>query len=99
MEKIATITFVTELIQETSMSSSCKSLGKHESTIDLYSFPEDPDYYFIEWDIPTLDMVENIGIWCEEGTKILCDYDGVFALPDEVMDMLREQGFDVSYAE
>lgn len=99
MKKIATKNFTAELILERSISSVPTKIGKHDSSIDLYSFEEDPDYYLIEWDIPTLDMVENIGIWCEEGTKILRDYDGVFALPDEVLEMLREQGFDVEYAE
>ena len=96
--KLATRTFTTELFSETSYGST--KLGKHESTIDLHSFPEvDPDYYLIEWDIPALDQMEEIGIWCEEGTKIIRDYDGVFSMPDEVMNLLKEQGFDVSYAE
>jgi hypothetical protein len=99
MNKIATTNFTSELISETSMSSVVTKLGKHESSIDLYSFEEDPDYYFIEWDVPTLDMVENIGIWCEEGTKIIRDYDGVFSMPDVILEFLREQGFDVEYAE
>jgi hypothetical protein len=97
MNKLATRTFTTELISETSYGA--EKIGKHESTIDLYSFTEDPDYYLIEWDIPSLDRMEEIGIWCEEGTKILRDYDGVFSMPDEVMNLLSEQGFDVSYAE
>jgi len=99
MNKLATRTFTTELFSETSMSYRAEKLGEHESTIDLYSFPENPDYYLIEWDIPSLDEMVEIGIWCEEGTKILRDYDGVFCLPDEAMDLLKEQGFDVSYAE
>ena len=63
------------------------------------SNPVDPDYYFIEWDIQTLDECENIGIWCEEGTKTLRDYDGVFQLPDEAIELLKDNGFNTEYAE
>ena len=97
MNKLATRTFTTELVSETSYGA--EKLNKHESTIDLYSFPEDPDYYLIEWDIPSLDRMEEIGIWCDAGTKIVRDYDGVFSMPDVVMNLLMEQGFDVSDVE
>lgn len=99
MNKIAEKTFVAELVSETSMSAYATPLGKHKSTMTLYSFPDDPDYYFIEWDIPTLDECENIGIWCEDGTKILRDYDGVFELPAEAIELLKENGFNTEYAE
>jgi hypothetical protein len=99
MKKIAEKEFVAELVSETSMSAYATKLGKHKCTMTLYGFEHDPDYYFIEWDIPTLDECENIGIWCEAGTKTLRDYDGVFQLPDEAIELLKENGFDTEYAE
>jgi len=99
MNKIAEKTFVSELILETSLNSCPSPLGKHTSTMTLYGFTDDPDYYFIEWDIPTLEECENIGIWCEDGTKTLRDYDGVFELPVEAIELLKENGFDTEYAE
>jgi hypothetical protein len=99
MNLIAEKKFVSELVSETSMSAYGTPLGKHESTMSLYGFQDDPDYYFIEWDIPTLEEVENIGIWCEDGTKVLRDYDGVFELPEQAIELLKENGFDTEYAE
>ena len=99
MTKIAEKEFVSVLTSETSMSATPTILGKHTSTMTLYGFPDDPNYFFIEWDIPTLDEVENIGIWCEDGTKELRDYDGVFELPLEAIELLQENGFNTAYAE
>jgi hypothetical protein len=99
MNQIDQMTFTCELVSETSMSPLATSLGKRESTMTLYSFENNPDYYFIEWDIPSLDMCENIGIWCEDGSKVLCDYDGVFSLSEFAIEFLQKNGFDTSYAE
>lgn len=89
--------FVADLISETSMSSVATELGSHESTMTLYKNGEDS--YYIEWDIPTLDTVELIGIWCEEGTKCVYDYDGVFQLPVEAIRLLHKNDFDTSLVE
>lgn len=99
MNKIAEKEFVSELVLETSMSATATPLGENKSTMTLYGFDDDPDYYFIEWDIQALGECENIGIWCEEGTKELRDYDGVFELPLQAIQMLKENGFNTSYAE
>ena len=99
MNKLDEITFTCELVSETSMSAYRTKLGKHTSTMTLYAFDNDPDYYFIEWDIPKLEMAENIGIWCEDGTKVLRDYDGVFSLPEQAIELLNKNGFDTSYSE
>jgi hypothetical protein len=40
--------------------------------------------------------VEQIGLWCEFGTKKILDYDGVFTLPNEAIELLKENGFDLS---
>jgi len=99
MNKIDQMTFTCELVSETSMSPVSKSLGVRKSIMTLYAFENDPNYYFIEWEIPTLDKCENIGIWCEDGTKVICDYDGVFSLSEFAIEFLQKNGFDTSYAE
>lgn len=69
-----------------------RGLGKHESTMTLY-MQEDDKYGCIEWDIPSLDEVEHIGLWFEDGE--LTDYDGVFSLPREAVELLRENDYVV----
>jgi hypothetical protein len=39
------------------------------------------------------------GLWFEDDSYTLCDYDGVYTLPKPVCDALRDMGFDPSYAE
>lgn len=58
----------------------------------LYGTP-DKYRYAIEWDIPSLDDVEEIGIWTEN--NVLTDYDGVFSLPKEAIQLLRDNGITV----
>jgi len=100
MIEIAQKTFTSELVLETSLSPVASKLGKHKSTMILYAFgKENPDYYFIEWDIPSLNEVENIGIWCEDGTKNITDYDGVFQLSNEALELLRDNGFNTENVE
>ena len=92
MKQVAEKTFVANLVSETSYSST--PLGQHQSTMTLYFI--DDDSYFIEWDIPSLETVETIGIYCEDGTKCICDYDGVFEMPEEAKQLLQENDFDLS---
>jgi hypothetical protein len=94
MNKIDETTFVAELISETSMSPVATKLGTHQSTMCLYE--NEDDAYFIEWDIPALETVETISLWCEEGTRCIYDYDGVFALPVEAIRLLQKNDFDTS---
>jgi len=91
---------MSELIAETNIkptgivaesSFGVRELGKHASVMRLYAF--DDGHYMIEWDIPTLDEVEHIGLWFRH--KTLTDYDGVFSLPREAIAFLRKQGFRV----
>ena len=93
--KVDEITFVAEIISETSFSAT--ELGKHESTMSLYENGE--DIYYIEWDIPKLETVELINLYCEEGTKCVYDYDGVFSLPVEALRLLHKNDFDTSLVE
>lgn len=79
-----------------------RSVGTHASTMELWRYPDQPGYAFIEWDIPGLDEVEHIGITWEEpadGRRVVTDYDGVMDIPREAVDFLRAQGFDVSEIE
>lgn len=65
------------------------------STMDLYFRTDNTG--FIEWDIPDLDMTEHIGLVFEidvAGKRTLTDYDGVFAIPDQAMDLLERHGVD-----
>src|SRR5262245_26635279 len=51
----------------------------------------------IEWDVPSLDIVEHIGLTFEidpKGKRTLTDYDGVMTLPDQAMDLLERNGID-----
>ena len=68
---------------------------EHESTMELFAYPDGS--YMIEWDIPTMDVVEHIGIWHED--KRVTDYDGIFELPQEAIDLLKENGFDTTDVE
>ena len=70
-----------------------RDLGEHESTLELY-FNKD-NTGFIEWDIPSLDRFENIGLWFDidrDGKRSLADYDGVMSLNDHAIDLLRKKG-------
>lgn len=69
--------------------------GDHESTMELFAYPDGS--YMIEWDIPTMEITEHIGIWHED--KRVTDYNGVFELPQEAIDLLKENGFDTTDVE
>lgn len=89
---LATKTFTAALVSEGSWGAS--GLGTHESAMDLYA-TTDPDYFFIEWDIPAIEVTEHIGLWVEPGTRALADYDGVASLPREAAELLEANGFVV----
>lgn len=94
MNKIAEKTFRADLVLERSSSSVAEDLGNHESTMCLYDFDE-PGRYMIEWDVPSLEETQHIGIWVNEARKELRDYDGVMSLPEEAIELLEEQGITV----
>ena len=51
----------------------------------------------IEWEVPDLDLYENIGLTFEfdvAGKRTLTDYDGVMTLPTQAMDLLEQHGVD-----
>lgn len=87
------------MVRETSYARD--DIGTHASTMELWwntTEGEKPDFYhgsgLIEWDIPTLETTEQIGIWTEDGK--LCDYDGIMGYPPkEAYDLLRSVGIRV----
>ena len=83
-------TFTSNINKETSYGSN--SMGVQSSTMELHS-TDDPTYCFIEWDLPDLEETVTIGIWLEE--KALSEYDGVFSLPIQAVELLREFGITV----
>jgi hypothetical protein len=92
--KIGTLEFYSPINMENSFSST-NLAERTKSTMDLYFYKDNTG--FIEWDIPDLDMTEGIGLVFEitpEGKRVLTDYDGVFALPDQAMDLLEKHGVD-----
>lgn len=76
-------------------SSGATDVGTHASTMELFLNTPSQDGQSltaaIEWDIPTLERTEHIGLWFERsrGRWVLCDYDGVFSLPAEAVKFLR----------
>ena len=73
-----------------------RDLGEHESTLELYY--ETDNTGFIEWDIPSLDRFEYIGLWFEfdrDGKRSLSEYDGVMSLNDHAIAILRKNGVEV----
>jgi len=66
-----------------------------ESTLELFTCANGS--YMIEWDIDELEETEYIGIFVDQDTKVINDYDGVFEVPEQVIEFLEEQGFNVDY--
>lgn len=86
------VTFTSEIVKERSWSPKAERLGRHESTMTLMKAQD--GNYVIEWVVPDLDEVVEIGI-VAKGKKVM-DYDGVFELPSEAVKLLKQNGFDVS---
>jgi hypothetical protein len=95
---IAERTFTAHITSETSFGGT--NLGEHESTMTLYLAKDATGY--IEWDIPGTGDFVSIGLWfevvpSETGFKlVLTDYDGVFALPTQAIDLLTDNNIEVS---
>jgi len=94
MKQVATKTFKSSLIMEGSWGE--RSLGEHESVMALY-VTEDKTRGFIEWDVPDLEELTEIGLWFDQdGDEVLLtDYDGVMSLPAEAVKMLEDFGVRV----
>lgn len=93
MTPVLTKTFTAPLVLERSSSSRPDALGTHESTMQLFE-RSTPGCMMIEWNMPTLDMVEHIGIWLDDDRNLV-DYDGVMELPKQAIELLEEYGVKV----
>ena len=63
------------------------------STMELWLYKD--NHGEIEWCVDELDIVEHIGLVIEiapGGQRTVVDYDGVFSLPDQAMDLLEACG-------
>ncbi len=68
-----------------------RDLGKHASTMTLY---REGAHLFIEWDFPSLEMTEHIGLEME-GKRIV-GYDGVMSFPRPAYKWLRSLGYRIA---
>ena len=95
MKQIATKTFRSPIGRENSWTSWMESEDA-ESTMTLYvdEFGMNAN---IEWEVEELGACEHIGIFCHEKPYVISDYDGVFEVPEQAVQLLEENGFDVSY--
>jgi hypothetical protein len=67
------------------------------SVMELF-FNKD-DTGFINWECEELELFEEIGLTFEfdtNGKRTLTDYDGIFELPEQAMDLLEKHGVDVT---
>ena len=89
---IATKDFITHVVSETAYGIR-EDYGECKSTMRLIALK---GRYLIEWDVfdeqgAVIDSAE-IGIWMEHNKVV--EYDGVFELTKEAIELLRENGFD-----
>jgi len=73
-----------------------RHLGRADQEMRLYE-GVDAGHGFIEWEIPSMDRGEEIGLTYEmRGDKrALTDYDGVMDLPSEAVELLESAGIIV----
>lgn len=84
------------LIEETSFGVTDKQKGVKVS-FQVVKKEDEADYGFFEiYDVPSdgEHWYAEGGLWFEGDTLI--DYDGVFDLPEEVLDILESEGIDVT---
>jgi len=93
---IATIKFKTPVRREYSMTPHMEDLGEHMATLTLYVNDQDSRLGSLELDIPSINEYVDIGLWFDEDRTTLVDYDGVFSLPPQGIQLLRDNGFIVS---
>ena len=103
MKSLAKKEIKANLVREYFFSPDVEELGEHSSSLELWQYGN--GNYSVEWDIPSANEYVNIGIFCYDRDnedvgreKVLSDYDGIFSLPQEVIEFLEENGFDCEYA-
>lgn len=82
----------TEMITHGSWGSS--DIGKHASIMEIWD-NENGVPSMIEWDIPSLEETEHIGLTFED--KELVDYDGIMEMPKEAVYFLEQLGYNMDY--
>ena len=70
--------------------------GEHEWTMTLYQY-EDSKFpsFMVEWDIPSIEETEHIGLIFDQDTKELEDVDGIMSLPVVLADWMISLGYIV----
>jgi len=73
-----------------------RDVGAHASTMILYKEIQDggDPHFSIEWDIPSLEMTEQIGLELE-GKRVV-GYDGVMSFPHPAYKFLRGLGYRIA---
>jgi len=97
MKTIDIITFEVELVRERSISPIAEPIGLAKNKMEL---KVEGVIGCIVWDWETKDEdgEEIIGLWFEDDGKTLRDYDGVFSLPKEAIQLLEKNGYNADYA-
>jgi hypothetical protein len=99
MNQIKIKTFESEIFKEYSASPNLEPLGKAKCTMELF-MSIDESKGRIEWEVEYENGdydYEEIGLWFDEH-KCLTDYDGVFSMPKQAIELLEECGYNSDYA-
>jgi hypothetical protein len=99
MNQIKIKTFESEIFREHTLSPNLEPLGKANCTMTLH-MSNDERTGCIEWEVEYENGdydYEEIGLWFDEH-KCLTDYDGVFAMPKQAIELLEECGYNSDYA-
>lgn len=89
MKVISSKIFTSGVIREGSWGH--HELGDHQSTMTVYG-NDAGEPVMIEWDIPSLEETEHIGI--ELDGRSVTGYDGVMCIPDQAIELLEELGYN-----
>lgn len=96
MNKVDSLDFRCVVVKEYSYTSTPQILGDADNTMDLY-LNDDRKEGCIIWDYlldkESMDEVV-IGLWFENDELI--DYDGVFELPEQAMQLIKRNGFTIN---
>ena len=101
MKAIKKIEFEAHLVREYSIVPNVDDLGFQKQTMELFTETSDLSEGVgqIEWIVGVgtedEDLAAYIGVYWDE-TNELIDYDGVFSLPIEAVQLLRKCGIKVS---
>ncbi len=99
MELIAKVNFEDDLYMEFSSSPEPQAIGRANNTMSLYKEQDEGqiiwEYYMLDDESDSDELV--IGLWFD-GNKVT-DYDGVFSLPAQALQLLVDSGFNVEDVE